>query len=505
MGVQPTPRSLLILALGWAGLIGSADAAMPHISQCRLCHKCHLAAGGGPRIATTTAKQVLPIRKKRAPMYDPELDPLVPIQFKPSSYRPQSQNDMASLPDWIFRTNTNMTPSGEAVVKVYCIPISKRVTGSKPTCNPVRIAEIMRHLLALDKLSQDCGFTFYSWWGLWMEYVEGVSLENVLFKGVPKRLPLETIADLFNNRLNTTRVIRAAIFDLLTSQCDRHAQNLLIQEDGNFKLIDNESCLQHMWRNCAFDSVLVPTTQKQEIVRLANHYVLKLPTVTGGNAIPHAFADPRLLFDYRCYLPDGREQMGTKYPPQIGTCLKRVASMTPKENSRCSSRVACLHGIGIANSLPPTNPACALAPLLVLPPVPPRARKIVKYYGFPDERVANNLLTRATDMITRGFEWAAKYGHPQNAPPKRYRFQPKCCKVRVEKTQFQCAHPWSPSLELPFGNAITGQPWDKDRPDPGSYVGGTFPEDGELGENATAAALGTAIAGTAVGTATWTR
>lgn len=35
-----------------------------------------------------------------------------------------------------------------------------------------------------------------------------------------------------------------------------------VQEDGNIKLIDNEACLQHMWRNCGFDSILVPTTQK---------------------------------------------------------------------------------------------------------------------------------------------------------------------------------------------------------------------------------------------------
>lgn len=35
-----------------------------------------------------------------------------------------------------------------------------------------------------------------------------------------------------------------------------------LQADGNIKLIDNESCLQHMWKNCGFDSILVPTTQK---------------------------------------------------------------------------------------------------------------------------------------------------------------------------------------------------------------------------------------------------
>ena len=40
--------------------------------------------------------------------------------------------------------------------------------------------------------------------------------------------------------------------------------------------------------------------------------------------------------------------------------------------------------------------------------------------------------------------------------------------------------------ELPKGNPITGREWDKDRPDTGSYEGGTFPEDSKLGRDGTA-------------------
>ncbi len=36
------------------------------------------------------------------------------------------------------------------------------------------------------------------------------------------------------------QAVRAAIFDLLTSQNDRHAQNLFINADGSLRLIDNE-------------------------------------------------------------------------------------------------------------------------------------------------------------------------------------------------------------------------------------------------------------------------
>lgn len=39
-----------------------------------------------------------------------------------------------------------------------------------------------------------------------MEYVDGISLENLLHKGAPKRLPLPVIADLLNNKLNASKV-----------------------------------------------------------------------------------------------------------------------------------------------------------------------------------------------------------------------------------------------------------------------------------------------------------
>ena len=59
-------------------------------------------------------------------------------------------------------------------------------------------------------------------------------------------------------------MVHAAIFDLLTSQCDRHAQNLFIAEDGGIKLIDNERAFyENHW--CAIDSILLPTTKKYAI------------------------------------------------------------------------------------------------------------------------------------------------------------------------------------------------------------------------------------------------
>lgn len=53
-------------------------------------------------------------------------------------------------------------------------------------------------------------------------------------------------------------------------------QNIFLMEDGNLRLIDNEAALMNTWKLCGFDSVFVPTTQKQEIVRLTNAVVLKM-------------------------------------------------------------------------------------------------------------------------------------------------------------------------------------------------------------------------------------
>ncbi|KAG2485806.1 hypothetical protein HYH03_015517 [Edaphochlamys debaryana] len=348
-----------------------------------------------------------------------------------------------------------MTPSGMAVVKMPCLPLPKHRGARMPgPCGPSAIVYVMQHLMALDKLSRECGFTDIipriwlapvrgvvpgvgypiDWWGLWMEYVEGISMENFLFRGRPRPIGRDTQIEIMNNKLNRTRVIHAAIFDLLTSQCDRHAQNIFIQEDGNIRLIDHDASLNHMSVTCGFDSVFVPTTAKYEVVRTANHWVLKLPGAETAPRLPAV--DAQVLFDYRCYLPEGRDAMGTSYPPQAEACMRRIASMTPDQ--------------------------------------------VKEYYGFTQTRVAFYLRTRAVDMLTKGYEWAAKYGQPRNANPRRYRMKPKCCELTLPKgpnPSIRCAHPYEPVWELPLGNPTTGKEWDKDRPDLGTYEGGTFPED----------------------------
>lgn len=43
------------------------------------------------------------------------------------------------------------------MTKLYCVPISKREGGKVPTCSPVTVLKNMQLLLALERISQDCG------------------------------------------------------------------------------------------------------------------------------------------------------------------------------------------------------------------------------------------------------------------------------------------------------------------------------------------------------------
>lgn len=105
-----------------------------------------------------------------------------------------------------------------------------------------------------------------AWDGLWMERAHGVSMHQIAYKSKFSYLK-DTLLGLMHDRLNRTRIVRAAIYELLSSQCDRHAENVFMGSDGNLQLIDNLNAMQFSWRNCAIDSIFLPGTQKFEIAR----------------------------------------------------------------------------------------------------------------------------------------------------------------------------------------------------------------------------------------------
>ncbi len=150
-----------------------------------------------------------------------------------------------------------------------------------------------------------------------MEQAHGISLENLVRLGTPMMHPTQLL-DFMHSRVNKSQVVLAAIFDLLTSQCDRHAQvrgrgsaqethpghdelfpclhdvrellhaavhctptptlrcaqNIFLDEDGHVTLIDNERALYEN-HHCALDSILLPTTKKFAINVFENAWVNK--------------------------------------------------------------------------------------------------------------------------------------------------------------------------------------------------------------------------------------
>lgn len=179
-------------------------------------------------------------------------------------------NEKGATSSWLFRATTNLTKSGVAVVKVYCVPIPKRAGGKVPTCSPITVMKNMQLLVAIEKISQDCGLDdiipkvwidkvegvipelgyHIRWYGLWMEHVKGISLENFLHKGTPVRQPPSVVLDMFHNKMNKTQVVRSAIFDLLTSQCDRHAQVHMGHHGQTWRLLHACRMSHHVDHGC---------------------------------------------------------------------------------------------------------------------------------------------------------------------------------------------------------------------------------------------------------------
>lgn len=192
------------------------------------------------------------------------------------------------------------------------------------------------------------------------------------------------------------------------------------------KLIDNTHALLFQWEGCALDSILLPGTHKNEIVRFGGDVVYK-----SQRRVERRGLNPMVTLDYRCHVPGGA--IGTNYPPALSACLASIGRLSPEA--------------------------------------------IQAKYGFPHLRAASVLRSRAVDMLTKGFEWTAQRGWPTNAPVKRYRWHQPCCSLVLNTSGptdvFQCGHPWKVSPDLPYGDPHTNGGWHRAYPDPGKFEGGT--------------------------------
>uniref|UniRef100_A0A6S8IGF5 PI3K/PI4K catalytic domain-containing protein n=4 Tax=Dunaliella tertiolecta TaxID=3047 RepID=A0A6S8IGF5_DUNTE len=280
-----------------------------------------------------------------------------------------------------------------ALVKVFCVPrelgktdLHKGHWASENACSQDAYARTMLNI-GLKRLSEDCGMGemlpdvwadyvqgtlpvtnaskagyTVDWMGCWNSFVPGVSVKHVL-KTPPGATGLRK--DL-HKRLNKTQVILGALFDVLTSQSDRHSKNVLILEDGQLRLIDNEECMGHhplsRFLKRGVNSMFIPGTENYNRLH-AKH------TFEGEKSAVVPFS-----LDYRCAVDDGAadKTIGFKYPTGFSHCLQRISSMSTKE--------------------------------------------IKDRYHLPHVNQPENLKQCATELLERGFEWTYTRGTAQSTP-----------------------------------------------------------------------------------------
>lgn len=462
---------LLLLLLAGAGACVAQE--LPHVDTCYFCHKCWytkdrdpdarptatVLIGGTPEEdqgATGAAKIVPGLQDWRAKKIKPNctecwgctttLTPLKEVQAFGHNFAVET----GASPDWLFHAEAHDTHSmgRRVIVKVFCLPIDK--TTGLMKIKPCDTTEVSvrgaQHLVALDRVTYECGMTDITirtwlapvnaimsasshtegsglhifWYGIWMERAPGLSLNQLAYIH-RKDMVENVILTLLQEKMNKTQVVRAALYDLLIAQCDRHAQNVFIDEAGNLKLIDNLNSLRFSWKHCSQDSIFLPGTQKNEIIRFGGNLVSKRLMATKRRNL-----NPIILTDYRCWTQGGR--LGTNYPPELEKCMRKMSAMSPVELKR--------------------------------------------KYGFTDTYIAEVLVTRSADMLAQGYEWTLKRGKPVNLPPLRYRWHPPCCKVELNQQHtIQCAHPWNVTAEFPRGDPLRGASWQWTYADPGTYDG----------------------------------
>lgn len=202
---------------------------------------------------------------------------------------------------------------------------------------------------------------------LFMDRAPGVSLER-LTRSPPDKPTVSgaTVDPPAHRRLvhdalaaaDSRKIVRAALFDFLFGQCDRHAQNAFWTVEGDFAFIDNDQALGRGWKACVANSFLIPGSEKFTIARFGNAHV-------NGDAPPIKDANPQVVLDYRCHAGE-RGEIGHAFPKAFAECAAWL-----DENADDVSKVR-------------------------------------EAFGFPSDADAEFVAKRARSLRRRGFEGALR-------------------------------------------------------------------------------------------------
>lgn len=238
------------------------------------------------------------------------------------------------------------------------------------------------------------------------EFAEGISGTHLAFN-------VHTLEDKQKilDKINSTQILLAGLFDYLIAQGDRHGENLHIDSEGNIKLIDNFD-KSFMYVN----SFMIPQTYIYERIYVSNG-ALRSPR-TGQQ--PAWSKEPMmsssswglLPFDYRCHTPN--QKLGMSLPAGVAQCMNKIVAMSTEELA------ATLH----------IDPSVA---------IPLRLRAaVLKADGFEEAlKVAASLKPRPHDAThkdgrqTRTYRY---YTKPDLFELETFQYRKPCCKLVPRST-----------------------------------------------------------------------
>eukprot|EP01065_Artemidia_motanka_P000770 TRINITY_DN10362_c0_g1_i1.p1 TRINITY_DN10362_c0_g1~~TRINITY_DN10362_c0_g1_i1.p1 ORF type:complete len:1021 (+),score=48.21 TRINITY_DN10362_c0_g1_i1:91-3153(+) len=149
--------------------------------------------------------------------------------------------------------------------------------------------------------------------------VHGVSIRMYLEQAVHKRSDGDKLLS-FIHGLNSTAFLRIAVFDLLTSQGDRHQEHIFVGADGNTQhpvTIDSSTTVFNYGK---LSHMMLPGTFYHERAHIGQYF---------GTERKRSFQNPNLWpFDFRCHLPKV-SALGTDYRDRgLLRCMTKFANAT---------------------------------------------------------------------------------------------------------------------------------------------------------------------------------
>lgn len=269
----------------------------------------------------------------------------------------QYTNEPGASPATLLRASSPRARGGWGIAKTWCFKKYHRNGDvyNQPPCDKnegtkLRYERMIARVEAMQALADECGLGDVSvrHWrerirsahpqsgdkidgdALFMDRAPGVSLE-MFTRSAPEEIVGSGGASMrppsphrlrrgVLRAIDSRKVLRAVLFDVLLGQCDRHGQNIFVTAEGEMTLIDNDQAFGEGWRRCAVDSVMVPGSEKFTIVRFGNQHL-------HGNQPPQRNINVQTLLDYRCHAPGG--ELGQHFPHEFRTCAKWLSDATP--------------------------------------------------------------------------------------------------------------------------------------------------------------------------------